>query len=214
MDMAATIDIRVNALVECADGLCGECVEVIVNPATEQVTHLVVKEKQAPHTQRLVPIDMVAKTAPQSIRLRCRADQLSAMSEFIEDQVVRITVPPPYTRMSADYGMWLPNLPLTKVAHIPHERIPAGELGLHRGARVRAIDGQLGQVDELLVHPPDGRITHLVLREGHLWGKKDVMIPVEKIKHIEADTVYLKLSKRQIEALPAIPVQEGRQVGA
>jgi len=50
-------------------------------------------------------------------------------------------------------------------------------------------------------------ITHLVLREGHLWGEKDVTIPVSQIDHIEEGTVHLKLSKPDIEALPAIPVR-------
>jgi sporulation protein YlmC with PRC-barrel domain len=200
------IDIRPNTLVECADGSWGKCVQVIVNPATGQMTHLVVEEKREPHAQRLVPIDMVAEAMPHLIRLRCTVDQLAAMEEFIEDQVVRITTPPaPYMSAGADYGMWLSTFPFTQEVHIPHERVPAGEVGLHRGARVHAIDGSVGQVDELLMQPPDGRITHLVLREGHLWGKKDVLIPVEKIKRIEADTVYLKLSKRQIESLPAVP---------
>ncbi|MGO8991417.1 MAG: hypothetical protein ACLQGU_10495 [bacterium] len=49
--------------------------------------------------------------------------------------------------------------------------------------------------------------THLVLREGHLCGKKDVTIPVSQIDHIEEDTVYLKLRKVDIQASPAIPVR-------
>jgi hypothetical protein len=46
-----------------------------------------------------------------------------------------------------------------------------------------------------------------VLREGHLWGQKDVTIPVSQIERIEEDAVHLKLDKRSIEALPAIPVR-------
>jgi hypothetical protein len=45
------------------------------------------------------------------------------------------------------------------------------------------------------------------MREGHLWGKKDVAIPVSGIDHYEENTVYLKLSKQQIEALPAVPIR-------
>jgi hypothetical protein len=57
------------------------------------------------------------------------------------------------------------------------------------------------------VAPADERVTHLVLREGNLWGQKDVTIPVSQIERIEANTVYLKLDKRNIEALPSVPVQ-------
>jgi NAD(P)-dependent dehydrogenase (short-subunit alcohol dehydrogenase family) len=62
-------------------------------------------------------------------------------------------------------------------------------------------------VDEFLINPSNDQITHLVMREGHLWGKKDVTIPVSQIDHYEDNTVYLKLTKEDIEKLPSIPVQ-------
>ena len=45
------------------------------------------------------------------------------------------------------------------------------------------------------------------MREGHLWGQKDVTIPVSELGKIESHHVQLKLSKAQIEALPAISVR-------
>jgi hypothetical protein len=36
-----------------------------------------------------------------------------------------------------------------------------------------------------VVDPKTGHITHLVLREGHLWGQRDVAIPVNAIERIE-----------------------------
>ena len=33
--------------------------------------------------------------------------------------------------------------------------------------------------------PQTGHITHLILREGHLWGQRDVVIPVNAIERIE-----------------------------
>jgi hypothetical protein len=47
----------------------------------------------------------------------------------------------------------------------------------------------------------------LVLREGHLWGKKDVTIPVSEIDRITDDAVYLKLRKKVIATLPTVPVR-------
>jgi hypothetical protein len=45
------MDIPVKAVVQCTDGPGGRSTYVVVNPITEQVTHLVVKERQP----RLVP---------------------------------------------------------------------------------------------------------------------------------------------------------------
>ena len=61
-----------------------------------------------------------------------------------------------------------------------------------------------------MVDPNTNHITHLIMREGHLWGEKDVTIPVSNIERIEEDTVYLNLHKKDIEALPTIPVRRGR----
>ncbi len=67
--------------------------------------------------------------------------------------------------------------------------------------------GRVGRLDELLVKPTSARITHLVVREGHLWGQKDVTIPIEQIDRIEEDGVYLKLDKHGVVALPTTPAR-------
>ena len=87
-----------------------------------------------------------------------------------------------------------------------HERIPTGEVVIRRGTHVKATDGDVGKVDEFLVDPENDVITHLILREGHLWGKKDVTIPVSEIDKIAEEAVYLKLDKKAIETLPTVPI--------
>jgi sporulation protein YlmC with PRC-barrel domain len=95
---------------------------------------------------------------------------------------------------------------LVSLDHV-RESSPTDELEIRRSARVEAVDGHVGRVDEFLINPSNDQITHLVMREGHLWGKKDVTIPVSQIDHYEDNTVYLKLTKEDIEKLPSIPVQ-------
>jgi sporulation protein YlmC with PRC-barrel domain len=200
------VDIPVGAEVRCADGPCGRSAYVIVNPTTQQVTHLVVKGPELAPTQRLVPIELIVESTPQLILLRCTRDKLAAMESFIEYEYVP-GVEPFFTYAADEYLMWPYVIPETTLAPMEHERIPPGELAVRRGARVEATDGPVGQVDEFLVDPPSGHITHLILRKGHLWGQKDVTIPVSQIARIEANIVHLKLDKHSIEALPAIPVR-------
>jgi hypothetical protein len=80
-------------------------------------------------------------------------------------------------------------------------------LAIHRGSHVHAVDGRIGEVEGFVVNPANDGITHIVLREGHLWGRQDVTIPVAQIDRIDDDGVYLKLNKREIAALPALAVQ-------
>ena len=44
-----------NVDVHCTDGRCGRSTYIIYNPATETVTHVVVKELKSPQTERLAP---------------------------------------------------------------------------------------------------------------------------------------------------------------
>jgi hypothetical protein len=90
---------------------------------------------------------------------------------------------------------------------VEHERIPVGDLAVRRGARVEATDGSAGHIDGFLVDETSEHITHLVLSEGHLWGHKDVTVPVSSIDRIEEDVVYLKLDREGIAHLPMIPAQ-------
>jgi sporulation protein YlmC with PRC-barrel domain len=201
------MDIPVNAEVTCVDGVCGQSTYVIINPISRQVTHVVVKGKKGLHTERVVPVDLVVDTTRDLIRLRCTTDELSRIEPFTETEYVQESMPD-VGYLEGTYRVWPYDIPeLNATIAVTHERIPHGELAIHRGARVEAADGPVGRVDEFLVDPVDTHITHLVLREGHLWGQKNVTIPVSQIDRIQEDTVYLKLDKHSVEALPAIPIR-------
>jgi sporulation protein YlmC with PRC-barrel domain len=198
------MDIPVNAEVYCTDGPCGRSTYIILNPATRRVTHLVVQEKRFPHAEYLVPIDDVVEATPHLIRLRCTGHELKEFEPFIETEFI----PSNFPGYAGDpYMTWPYVIPEAEMLPVEHERIPPGELAIRRGAQVEATDGHIGRVDEFLVDPKNGYITHLVLREGHLWGQKDVTISVSQIDRIEEDRVYLKLDKHSIEMLPTIPVR-------
>jgi hypothetical protein len=109
--------------------------------------------------------------------------------------------------MGSGYRMWPFYPPAAFYAPVEAEHIPAGELTIRRGSGVEATDGRVGRVDEFLIDAADDHITHLVMREGHLWGQKDITIPVSQIDHYSENTVFLKLAKQDIEKLPAIPIR-------
>jgi uncharacterized membrane protein/sporulation protein YlmC with PRC-barrel domain len=90
---------------------------------------------------------------------------------------------------------------------VEYEHIPPGQLAVQRGTGVEATDGWIGRVDELAIDPKSGEITHLLLGEGHLWGKKEVALPISAIDRVFDEVVYLKLDKQSVEKLPAIPVR-------
>jgi sporulation protein YlmC with PRC-barrel domain len=211
------MEISLNAQVEYTDGVVwhavGRTVSVLINPVFDQVTHLVVKEDEAPHTEYLVPVELVAETTDQVIRLHCNKAELEQLEPFIKTTFIEKTVPASNFGYSGGlYGMgayyYAPYVTLDVTVKVPveHPQIPPGELAVRRGAHVEATDGPVGKVDEFVVDPENGHITHLLMREGHLWGKRDVIIHVSAIGEIRDGTVFLNLAQHQVETLPTFPI--------
>ncbi|MCB9419260.1 MAG: PRC-barrel domain containing protein [Ardenticatenaceae bacterium] len=192
--------------VHCTDGLCGRSTYIILNPVTEQVTHLVVQEKQTPTFERLVSIKLVATTAAEIILLNCTREEFANLELFNQPDFIFTDIPQHATDPSLTM-LWPYVVPVKRIIDDKIRRIPPGELAVRRGARVRATDGWVGRVDEFMVGPISGNITHLVLREGHPWKERDVTIPVGEIDHIEEKIVYLKVNKKTIAAMPSVPVK-------
>jgi len=200
------MDIPVDADVQCTDGPGGRSTCVVLNPVTSRVTHVVVKQDSFPHLERLVPVEMVAETSPDQIYLACSQQELHRLESFIETEFLPGEFP--YTAYGLDeFRLWPYVLPDDELVPIEHEGVSPGELAVRRGSHVRATDGDVGRVDEFLVDRETEHITHLVLREGHLWGQKDVLIPVSEIGQIDEDRVYLTLNKEEVAGLPTIPVR-------
>lgn len=80
-------------------------------------------------------------------------------------------------------------------------------------AKVRASDGQIGLVGELLSDESGETVTHLIVYEGHRRGKKELTLPITAVDRVEGDTVYLKLDKEAIEKLPTLPRKKRHEQG-
>lgn len=212
--MMEVMSISLDARVFCTDAPIGHIKGLVLNPITTEMTHIVVQERRAPYLQRLVPIEWVGESTPQYVHLRCTTEELSEMQEFIETVFIE-------SQIAGYMGVPHPVQPRLSaaMAHIPpkerfialeHEHTPPGELCLHQGTQVEAIDGYVGPLSSFLVDPGNNHVSYLTLPEGHLWHRKNVSIPVSEVQHWEEDTVYLKLDRHGIEMLP---VTQGRKSG-
>lgn len=199
------MDIPINSKVSCLDGFTGQSTHVILMPTTEKITHVVVVTGSYPETGYLVPVDRILGSTHDLIRLNCTREELLKMPIF--DQVEFIPADASSDKNTS--MLWPFFTPEAAYIRVEEENIPANELVIRRGAGVEATDGHVGRVDEFLINPDNDGITHVILREGHLWGQRDISIPVSQIDHYQDNTVYLKLDKHAIEALPAIPIRRG-----
>jgi len=208
------MDISINANVYCSDGVCGKTIRVIIDPIKKKLTHIVVQGKGLEAgIEQLVPVQKIKESTADEIHLTCSYQEFLLLDNYYEydylpgdedlfDYDGSEMLMHPYVLPDFEYGVEY-EPPYAKIARVPH-----GELGVRRGAKVHAVDGVVGQVDEFLVSPDDHLISHLVLREGHFLGKKLVTIPVSEIKSVKEDQVFLKLDKQTIKKLPAVPLRK------
>ena len=196
------IKIPVHAQVECTDGSAGQSTAVIINPYTRTLTHLAVEDHEALiPTTRLVPLALVAQTTPDKIQLTCTRAELGNLdifseTRFIQNEDITLEYLEPYmTPLDVNY------------LAVESQNVPPGELAVYRGTTVEAADGYIGTVGEFLIDPAAGHITHLILQKGHVWDKKDLLVPVAAIDRLNGVAIYLKLSKAELAGLHSIAVQ-------
>jgi len=207
------LNIPLNTDVECVDGPCGKSSTLIFDPRTQKVTYLVVRDKSpSPDLEQMVPIDQVVETTHDLIRLSCTRAKFAEMESFIETRYIKGQVYEPYgSSYGHSYGgsHLMPYATPTESSVMPVEveRIPMGQVKIHRGMQVIALDGPVGKVGELLVDPESGDVSHLVLMEGHLWGKKEIVLPVSSVQKVKQDSIQLSLDKSKVEGLPSIPIK-------
>jgi sporulation protein YlmC with PRC-barrel domain len=206
------MDIPIHAEVSCYDGVVGKSSYIIGDLVTQQVTHFVVKTDQ--HGKEfVVPIEMIQDSDRTVILLACRKEDVYQLPLFDETHFngydAYDSAPPmPSPGMSASYTMYHPYRTAESPTEEASTHFSAVELAVNKGAVVLATDARVGKVDELVIDPETHRVTHLVLRQHFLLNKWIVTIPVSDIERAEMDTVFLKIDKDAVEALPAVALKK------
>jgi hypothetical protein len=199
----------------------------VIDPTSKRVTHLVVEPHDQHGLARLVPVEL-AEALPErgGIALRCTVEELRQLAPVQESAYLRlgefpvsdpdwdvgvqeVLALPYYGEPYAGAPGGLAAMPVDYESKVPvsYDRIPKGEVEIRRSSAVTAAHGEhLGHVDGFVVGSDD-QITHLVLERGHLWGRREVTIPIGAVASVRTDAVTLTLSKDEVGLLPSVPVR-------
>jgi sporulation protein YlmC with PRC-barrel domain len=187
---------------------------VVVDPVAEAITHLVVEPKHRQGLGKLVPLDLVDAT-PDDVRIRCTTaefDQLDSAEEtqFLPGSSNYSGYGPgqalswPYYGLGGGIGMvGSSGLGGTIPQTVIYETLPLGEVTVRRGEHVHATDGDIGQVQGLVINAHNHHVTHVLLQEGHLWGRKEVAIPIGAVTGVD-DGIRLNITKQEVQDLPSV----------
>lgn len=229
--MPDTSQFTIGAETSCSDGPIGKVCRVIVDPVAEKVTHLVIEPEHRRDPERLVPLDLV-DSAAATIRLNCSRAEFAKLQPAQENQFIPATTGYegygygpgqvgywPYYSQSG--GMGVAGLGLgggmgvgggTPARTVTADTVPLGEVDIHRGDPVHATDGEIGRVQGLVIDRGSSHVTHVLLQEGHLWGRRQVSIPIGAVASTVGG-IRLNIAKQEVQNLPPVdvnhPIQQG-----
>jgi hypothetical protein len=202
-------DVPIKSQVRCDDGVAGTSEAVIVDPLKLEITHLVLRDRRYPRTERLVPVELIAWTTEDEVHLSCSTEEAKKLDRFLESQFIearQFELPYPIAVGAAGPYLWPFAYPVEKVV-VARERIPLDELAVRRDFEVDATDGRVGRVEAFLVDRDDHHITHVVVRAGHL-ARREFAVPVSEVAEISEDRVALRLDRRAVQHLPWVPYHQ------
>ena len=207
--MAEARPFTIGAEVQCLDGPCGEVKRVVVDPVKQEMTHLVVEPAHRDGLGRLVPLVLLDESS-DGVRLRCTRDDFDNLP-FAEETDF-LPGGSGYSDYAAHEAYFWPYYGLggsvaDASAVVTHDTIPAGEVGIRRGESVHTTDGEIGKVQGFVVEPAHHHVTHVLLQEGHLWGRKQVAIPISAVTKLDGG-ISLNLTTREVEDLPPVDVDD------
>ncbi len=207
--MAETTPFTIGADASCVDGVCGKVISVVVDPVARAVTHLVVEPRHRQGAGRLVPLDLVEATTGQ-IRLRCTLAEFEKLDRAEETQFRPGSTgyqgyPQDAVRELAYYGLGALGVGFGPDQTVTYDTVPVGEVDVRRGDQVFATDGSIGHVQGLVIDPRSRHVTHVLLQEGHLWGHKEVAIPIRAVTVLD-DGIQLNITKQQVQDLPPVDI--------
>ncbi len=224
--MSQPTDFIIGSDVSCTDGACGELRRVVVDPVAKTLTHLVVEAKHRQGMGHLVPLELVTSSGAK-IELSCSTAEFEELRkaeeiEFLpgargqwgygQDQMLSH----PYYGLGMGGmggmggsgmmgGMAMGMTPSLQA--ITSDVVPDGRAEVRRGDQVHASDGPIGKVQGLVVDPRSHHMTHVLLDEGHLWGKKRVAIPIGAVTSV-GDGVEVNLTKEEVGDLPPVELDD------
>jgi hypothetical protein len=158
----------------CIDGFCGNVTQFVVDAPALVVTHLIVEPEHRRRPGKLVPLSSV-EAADDSVQILCDLATFDALADA-DEEAFQSTVSDPR---------------------------PSGHLAVRGDQPVHSSDGEVGKIRAVMVDASSRRVTHILLQEGHLWGKHEVAIPWGSVTSLDGG-VRVRLTSEAIKGLPEV----------
>jgi sporulation protein YlmC with PRC-barrel domain len=209
------IEINIGAVVESNGHEVGRVERVILDGATYEATHLVVKHGNPLNFRYLLmPLDWVETTGHDYVRIDRGKREIEALPNFEVQHYVGLDQLDQehleYPRSRVRPSDWINYfVPLVANAfgepyHPPgivvtDQLLSPSESAVKRGLPVESSDGhKVGEIQEVILSEPDWRLSGIVISRGFLL-KHPMRVPGDWVGRIERGRIVLNRSKQQVE---------------
>lgn len=200
----------------------GKISRFILDPETNEVTHIVVEKGWLLTEDKVVPFELVRSVTEDKVVLNETMKDFNELPPFEETHFIQAAdkenrasgssnyrasrgyywYPPEgyigYPAYGLGYGAWPPMATF--------QNIPEGTVSLTEGTDIISSDGEhVGDVERLLVEPNTNQATHFVISQGFLF-KDRKLVPTYWVKSIRDDGIHLSVSSKVLEKLPPYEV--------
>jgi uncharacterized protein YrrD len=206
----AVMEFREGVPVYTPDGRhVGKVDHVVVDPASRRVTHIVIRQGYLLPEDKVVGVRQLSAATEERIVLDADPEKLTPFEEshyvLLDEGTGR--------QLGIDRGVpllwggWMGGGSTSlwdMMGERTEQNIPKGDVAVAEGARVEDSNGEhIGRVHELVTDRASGRITHLVIESGHLWGKHTKAIPINWVSVFGEGQVILAVGVKTLEKVPA-----------
>jgi uncharacterized protein YrrD len=217
------MEFREGAVVISSDGKkVGHIRRVVIDPQTEEVTHLVIEKGFLFIEDRVIPIEKVASVAPDKILLQISVEHLVDMPVFEIEQYLPADLAMEQAGNGKSFGenynpltlYWYPAVGVAPVdlsmrksnpgepAATMHRTIPDNLVALDEGALVFSADDEpVGRVERVIANPDNDQVTHFVIERGALL-KERKLIPIHWVESLGEEQVHLRVATQLLKQLP------------
>jgi uncharacterized protein YrrD len=205
----------------------GRIDRVVIDPKSDELTHLVVKKGFLFTKDKVIPLDHVETTTEDRVELKPGPEDPDEFPDFEETHYIRAQASGKFAKRDlggikplAWYyplpgGAWwrmgmgaYPGYPQPPYLRQTELNIPDDTVPLEEGAKVVSAEGdQVGEVERVYAEEEEQRVTHILISKG-LISKTRKLIPTMWVEHVREDEVRLSISKNFVEDLPEFSAQD------
>lgn len=192
--------------------------ELVIDPRSRAVTHIVVQQGLFFSSDRLIGVDVIADAREGEVILKETAAKLDEelSADYRADEYVpladdairqhlggtgRAWVRPPHAAIS---DVPYPSIVPPGIAALPTDPqviVSLDEIALEQGALVRTKDGKrIGSVDQCITDEDDN-LTHILIRKGTFFPVPK-LVPIDWVARIEENEIVLAVNAESLKNLP------------